>query len=120
MSRESFLSRDKDHGTISHRRSRKQEKSLAERLGGRVTAGSGNQMEKGDVRIKGVLRIEAKTTKNRSFSVTLDMVEKIEQAAATGAELPVIAIDFISLQGKVLKSICVCPRYVLDEIVRER
>lgn len=114
MSRGSFLNRDKEHGTPAYRRSSKQERQLAIKVGGRVTAGSGNQIEKGDVRVKGVLRIEAKTTQNKSFSVTIDMIEKIESAAATGGEMPVIAIDFISLQGKVIKSVCVCPSYVLD------
>ncbi len=116
MSRESFLNRDKDHGNASYRRSRKQEKALAGRLGGRVTVGSGNQIEKGDVRVRGILRIEAKTTLHKSFSVTMDMIRKIEDAAATGGELPVIVIDFISPQSKVLKSVCVCPAYVLDAL----
>lgn len=116
MSLKSFLNRDKDHGNASYRRSRKQEREIAGRLGGRVTAASGSLQEKGDVRVKGVLRIEAKTTMHKSFSVTMDMVRKIEEAAASGDELPVIAIDFISPQGKVLKSVCVCPAYVLDAL----
>lgn len=116
MSRESFINRDREHGNASYRRSRKQEQALAGRLGGRVTAASGSLQEKGDVRIKGVLRIEAKTTMHKSFSVTMDMIRKIEEAASSGDELPVIAIDFISPQGKVLKSVCVCPLYVLDAL----
>lgn len=102
--------------TASHKRAPKQEASLAKRIGGRVTPGSGNGATKGDIRIKGVARIECKCTKNKSFSVTFDMIEKIEAAGAEGAELPIIAIEFIDDTGRVLKSVAVCPMYVLDSL----
>ena len=61
--------------------------------------------------------MECKTTKHRSFSVTLEMLEKIEEAAASGAELPIIVVEFNDPQtGKKLKDIVVCPSYVLDTI----
>jgi hypothetical protein len=117
MSRESFLSRDERKGNSSYRRSRKQEKELATRLGGRKTAASGSKAEKGDVRVRGVLRIEAKTTKHKSFSVTLDMIEQIEQAALVSDELPCIVIEFNDGAGKKVKEIAVVPTYVLDDLV---
>ena len=46
------------------------------------------------------MRIEAKTTKNKSFSVTRDMIRKIEDAALTNNEIPVMVIEFINEQGK--------------------
>lgn len=116
MSRESFLNRDKRKGTASHRRAPKQEKELARRIEGRTTKASGSKEEKGDVRKPGVLRIEAKTTKYKSFSITIEMVEKIEQAALTCDELPCLVIEFNDGKGKRLKEVCVVPSYILDMI----
>jgi len=118
MSLDSFMNRDKKKGNPSYRRSRKQEREIAGRLGGRTTAASGSKDEKGDVRVKGIMRIEAKTTKHKSFSVTLDMVRQIEEAALVSGEMPVIAIEFINSQGVPIKEVCVCPSYVLQELLK--
>lgn len=116
MSLKSFLNRDQDRGNPSYRRSRKQEKELAGRIGGRKTVASGSKDEKGDVRLKRVVRIEAKTTKHKSFSVTLDMIRQIEDAALAADEMPVIAIEFNDGAGKKVKEVAVVPMYVLDMI----
>jgi hypothetical protein len=100
----------------SHKRAPKQEKSLALRLRGLTTAASGSREVKGDVRVRRVLRLEAKTTKNKSFSVTLEMVRKIEEAAAGGAELPAIVVEFHDGFGRPIAEVAVVPTYVLDEI----
>ena len=105
--------------TKSHRRAPKQERALAVRVGGRLTAASGSKDEKGDVRIKGLARLECKTTKHKSFSVTIDMVEKLEEAAALSGELPIFVIEFIDDMGRPLKELAVCPSYVLDTLVGE-
>lgn len=102
--------------TASHRRAPKQEKALMKRIGGVLTPASGARDVKGDVRLKRVLRVEAKTTKNKSFSVTLEMIDKIEQAAASGAELPVIVIEFHDGYGRPIREVAVVPSYVLDQI----
>lgn len=117
MSREAFLNRDRDRGDPSYRRSRKQEKELATRLGGSKTLASGSKGEKGDVRVRGVLRIEAKTTKHKSFSVTLDMIRQIEDAALASDEIPCIVIEFNDGAGKRVKEVAVVPTYVLDDLV---
>lgn len=117
MTRASFINRDELKGNSSYRRSRKQEKELATRLGGKKTLASGSKSEKGDVRVRGVLRIEAKTTKHKSFSVTIDMVRQIEDAALCSDELPCIVIEFNDGAGKKVKEIAVVPTYVLDELV---
>jgi hypothetical protein len=93
-----------------------QEKSLATRIGGKVTPGSGNGSIKGDVRKAGVVRVEAKTTKNKSFSVTLDMIRKIEDAALPSGEMPVIVVEFIDGSGKPIKEVAIVPTYVLGSI----
>jgi hypothetical protein len=79
--------------TPAHVRSRSQESETAKRVNGKLTKASGAQAEKGDVRLKGFVRIEAKTTAHSSFSVTKEMVEKIENAAAGAGEIPVIVIE---------------------------
>ncbi len=102
--------------TPSHTRSRFQEKEKTERLGARLVPRSGAGDEKGDVRLKGVLRLECKATKNQSFSVTREMVQKIENAALGSGELAAIHIEFLDLAGKVMSECCVVPAYVLDMI----
>lgn len=103
----------------SHKRSRTQEASLAKRVRGLTTPASGSRDVKGDVRVRRVLRLEAKTTKNKSFSVTLEMVRKIEEAAASGAELPVIVVEFHDGYGRPIAEVVVAPSYVLDEIAEK-
>lgn len=116
MSRDAFLRRTNGEAgnTRSHKRSKQQEKALASRVGGRITPGSGNGSIKGDVRCRGVLRIEAKTTKHKSFSVTLDMIRKIEDAALPSDEMPILVIEFIDEDGRPIKEVAVVPTYVLD------
>lgn len=93
-------------------RSRRQEAALAVRVGGVVTRGSGNGIMKGDVRVKGIVRIEAKSTKKKSFSITQDMITKIEHAAISAGELPVVVVEFVG--GGKTRTVCVVPMWVLD------
>lgn len=118
MTRESFLRRANGEPgrTPSHYRAAKQEKELATRIGGRRTPASGALSEKGDVRKKGVIRIEAKTTKHKSFSVSLDMIRKIEDAALPCDEMPIIVIEFITENGKPIREVAVVPMYVLNSL----
>lgn len=117
MSRDSFLKRVKGHDNLtpSHRRAPKQEKEIAARVGGRITPGSGSKFLKGDIRKKRVVRIEAKTTKHASFSVTLEMVRKIQDAALAFDEMPIIVVEFND-NGKRIAELAVCPTYVLDSL----
>jgi len=101
--------------STSHFRSKTQERELAKRIGGVTTPASGAKDIKGDARKKRVVRIEAKTTKNNSFSVTREMVQKIEAAALAATEMPVLFIEF-NTNGKKDFAVCVVPEYVLDMI----
>ncbi len=103
--------------TNSHRRAKKQEKELSVRMSARTTSASGSRDEKGDVRLKGVVRIEAKTTKNKSFSVTTDMIDKIECAATQSGEMPVLIIEFNDGFGRKLKECAVLPMYALQTLI---
>lgn len=80
--------------------SKKLERKTAVRVQGYPTSGSGNKKEKGDVRKRGVVRIEHKATQHASFRVTKEMLEKIEYAARGCDELPVIVIDFLDERGE--------------------
>lgn len=102
----------------SHKRAPEQEKEMAKRLGGRTTLASGAKDEKGDVRIRGIARIECKTTKHKSFSVTLDMIRKIEEAALGAGEMPALVVEFND-NGKKIAEVAVVPMYVLDELARK-
>ncbi len=101
----------------SHRRSKVQEASLAKTLGGRLTAASGAKDIKGDVRIKKVVRLEAKTTQNKSFSVTREMINKIEMAAVNSGEMPILVVEFHDGFGKKLQSLAIMPMYALETLI---
>lgn len=98
----------------SHIRSKKQEREIAARLVPRSGAGE----VKGDVRVKGFLRVECKTTKNKSFPVTLEMIRKIEEAAVSTGEMPAIVVEF-NEAGRKIAEVAVVPVYVLNELCRE-
>lgn len=97
----------------SHIRSPKQEIETARRVGGKVTKGSGNQTEKGDVRVRGVARIENKTTKHSSFSVTLDHLNKLDHAVMGTNEIPFMQIELLG--GK--RSFVLIPNMYLEDII---
>ena len=78
----------------SHARSREQEREAAQRLGGRVQKGSGcGHYQKGDVRVPKLVRLEAKTTKHASLPLTVDMIQKLEDACVGADEVPVIEVE---------------------------
>jgi hypothetical protein len=105
----------------SHKRSVKQEKEVAEKYKGFRTPASGSRDVKGDVRVKGIARVECKTTKNKSFSVTLDMVRKIEEAGLTGGgEVPVLLVEFNDGFGKKLGEFAVIPSYLIEEFLESK
>ena len=99
--------------TPSHARAKVQEKETAARLGGKVTNGSGNWHEKGDVRLRKITRIECKTTKNRSFSVSVALLEKLEAACFGAGEIPMFEIELELGKHRV----CVLPGDAIDLIV---
>ena len=73
----------------------KQEVDIANELGGRTQPGSGNQRgAKGDIRKKGELRVEAKFTAAKSFSLKREELDKIAGECGLG-EKPIFVIDFL-------------------------
>lgn len=99
----------------SHARSPVQEREIAKRVRGRVTKGSGSgQHDKGDVRVKGVALIEAKTTKHKSFSVTAELIDKVEGHARMSGEVPIIHIE---IEGGKRRCV-VMPDWALDILLQ--
>ncbi len=69
----------------------------------RLQPGSGNQRgAKGDLRMKGGLRVEEKHTQAESFSIKLDELYKVA-GEATGGEMPLFVIDFVEPGTRKLK-----------------
>ena len=97
----------------SHKRAPKQEKETAKRIGGSLTKGSGNQYEKGDVRVRGVARVENKTTKHASFSVTVEHLDKLDRAVLGTKEIPFMAIE---LMGGA-RSFVVIPDIYFEDVI---
>lgn len=108
----------KPHLSPAHRAAPKQERRIADMIGGKVTPGSGNQRVKGDVRKLKVARIECKSTAAKSFSITREMVDKIESAGAAAGEVPAIVVDFVNERGDVQQSVCVVPSWAMDQLCR--
>jgi len=103
--------------TKSHVRAPKQESETAKKIGGRVVRGSGCGYEKGDARLEGVMRIECKTTSKKSFSVTREILKKIEDAAMGAGEIPVLEVEFTE-NGKPVGSVCIVPSWTLESLVK--
>jgi hypothetical protein len=74
-------------------RSSRQESFNARSVGGRLTANSGAGKDKGDVKVRGLLREEDKTTEKESFILKRSDLRKIA-AAAQGDEIPIMRIAF--------------------------
>ncbi|MGY0523204.1 hypothetical protein, partial [Pseudomonas aeruginosa] len=64
-----------------------------------------------------VVRIECKTTKNKSFSVTREMIEKLEMAATLSGGMPELVVGFNDGAGRKQGELVICPSYVLDDLV---
>lgn len=82
-----------DNTKTKKKKSDKQEKTLAQLVGGKTQAGSGNQWHsKGDVIDKEFLH-ECKYTQKKSFSVSIKLWEEIDQKAfEMGGRTPAMEI----------------------------
>jgi hypothetical protein len=97
------LDRDKNKSN-AYVASPKLEKKLAAKVGGYRTNGSGNKLEKGDVRLRGKLRLEHKATSAASFRVTVEMFEKLELAARGCDEIPALVVEFLNDHGRTFQT----------------
>lgn len=74
-------------------RADKHEKKVARLTGGKVTRGSGNQADKGDVKTPD-WRIECKTTKGASYRLEEATLCKIEEEAMATGRIPALNVQF--------------------------
>lgn len=102
---------------VAYRHAPKQEKKLAEKAQAWRVPASGAGRQKGDVRIGGIARIECKATQKKSFSITREMLDKIDSAAGATDEFPVIQVDFVDGKGNVTDSVAVVPMYILQRLI---
>lgn len=109
-------SKPKTGKTDSQKRSQRQEKRSAKRIGGDVQPASGAGSSKGDVRKAFDTRMECKLTRARSFSLKLSELEKIEQEA--GSEKPVFEIEFQGVYPH--KRYVVIPGWLYDQLTGDQ
>jgi hypothetical protein len=69
-----------------------QEKQLGKDLGARLTPGSGNSFQKGDMKT-GCFLIESKATGNKSISIKIEWLKKIEEEAQKENRLPLVILE---------------------------
>lgn len=100
----------------SQKRSINQEKRVAKREGGKRQPASGALPGfEGDVRAPRRYRGECKFTRNRSYTLKLDDLEKLERQAYHD-ELPVFDLEF---QGTTTKRYVILPEWVFDVLMEE-
>ena len=117
MSRDNFIKggRKGNARTSSHIRADKQEEEWATRLQGGVRVpGSGAGSRKGDVE-GSVWRLECKTTGKNSFTVTREMIQKIEEAALAHGGSPALIIEFND-DGKKVMEVAIIPTWVIEDV----
>lgn len=96
---------------------KKQERRVAEDVGGRRQVGSGNQWHaKGDVSSRRFL-IETKQTGSKSYGLTLQVLDKINLEAAKAGKEPVLQVDFMKPAG--IDSFVVIPYYLFLQFLQE-
>ncbi len=99
----------------------RRERALAESLGGRAQPNSGaTPHAKGDVRVRGRWRIDDKTTRNKSFSLTRGIINKI-RSECSGSEDFAITIGFLNPRTqKEEEEVVVMDKSTWEEMVNAR
>lgn len=101
----------------NQRKGRAHERASAKRFGGDLVRGSGAGSVKGDVRKYRVFRLENKTTKNKSFPVTADLIRKIEASVPLGSsEVPFLEVR-VDDESADPKTVFVFPSWAMDDII---
>ncbi|WAS28533.1 hypothetical protein [Vibrio phage LV6] len=104
------------HGNLS-------EKRVASRMGARLTLGSGNKDGyKSDATLDTAgyqFRIESKATIHKSFSIKLDVLEKIRAEALQTGRTPILTVSFTDKEGNPVSTssdYVVMPMYLFNEV----
>ncbi|CAH0448139.1 Holliday junction resolvase [Vibrio phage vB_VpaS_sm030] len=108
--------------TSKTRHGLKSEKRVADKLGARLTIGSGaKDGQKSDATLNTDhynFRIECKATKNASFSLKHDILEKIRREALDTGRTPVLTISFTNELGEAKQGgdYAVIPMWLFNEV----
>ena len=94
-------------------RSDRQEKHTARRYSGQRTANSGALDDKGDVVVRGRLRIEDKTTKSESYTLRERDLQRLA-GQAQGDEMPVFKVAF---RDNLAAQYVILPQAWFDELL---
>jgi hypothetical protein len=106
-----------DIGKYIKKASLRQEKTAEKRYGAKRQPASGAMSSaKGDLRDAGRLRLECKTTQNKSFTLKVEELEKIGHEASRG-EIPVFEIEFCNTSHK--QRYVVLPYWAYDVLMTE-
>jgi hypothetical protein len=109
--------RNKNGKANAYVRAPKQEKETVARFGGQATPASGARFYKGDARVKGIARIECKSTSADSFRVTKGMFETVSRAGKLNDEVPVMVIEFLNVKGQPEAELSVIRTSDLQELI---
>lgn len=101
--------------------SRRQERRIADGVGGKVQPGSGSiPGKKGDVVRPGDLRIEGKFTYASQYTLRLDTMHKIA-SEAEGSEVPAVVVHFVDKSsGRTLEELAVLFRSDWEKLVNRK
>ncbi len=96
----------------------RRERKIAERIGGRAQPGSGNQAHaKGDVRKKGHWRVQDKTSRNKSFPLTRQLINEIRSQCSYGEKFA-ITVGFLNkMTQREEDEVVVIDKNVWEELV---
>ncbi|ANO57623.1 hypothetical protein [Vibrio phage vB_VhaS-a] len=108
--------------TSTTRHGLKSEKRVASKMGSRLTIGSGAKdgqksdatLDAGDYKF----RIESKATKNKSFSVKKEILDKIRHEALDTGRIPALTVSFTNELGEALQGgdFVMIPMWLFNEV----
>lgn len=100
------------------KRSQLQEKRVAEGMDARVQKASGaTDFAKGDVRKRGIVKVECKTTAKNSYVLKTQEIHKIKAEAAQHAESWAMQVEFQKPMGQSIK-VAVIDWYEYEQLYR--
>lgn len=103
--------------SASHAHAPKQEAGLVSSINARLVKASGSGYEVGDVRVKGVIRIDCKSTINNSYSLKAETMEHLQMAAMQDGEVPALQLDFLTTDGEVEQRLAIIPLWALEQLI---
>lgn len=103
------------------KKSQRREQRIAESIGGRAQPASGSLPHaKGDVRKRGEWRVQDKTSRNKGFDLTRQLISEIRSQCAYGEKFA-ITIGFLNpLTQKEEDEVVVIDRYAWEEMTHAR